>query len=224
MTESLPSQLVVHARIGVIGDIHTDLERLRWALSVLRAQGVERVLATGDLVDGPSDGAQIVRICQLLREVDAWVVLGNHDRWLLDGQQRDLPDATFADDIDAPTREYLQSLPASIEILTPLGLLLFGHGLGSNDMSALHPHDHGPALTNNTTLQTLLRRARYQLVVSGHTHKRMVRKLDAVTFINAGALQLTREPCCLVLDFADHRASFFDYTDAGTKDGPSFQL
>jgi putative phosphoesterase len=224
MTEPLPSQLVVSARIGVIGDIHTDLERLRWAVSVLREHKVERVLATGDLVDGPHDGQQVMRICQLLREVEAVVVLGNHDRWLLDDQQRDLPEATFTDDIDADTRAYLQALPASVELMTPLGLLLFGHGLGANDMSALHPHDHGPALSNNTTLQGLLRRGRYQLVVSGHTHKRMVRKLDGVTFINAGALQLTREPCCLLLDFADHRASFFDYSDAGTKPGPSFQL
>lgn len=224
MTEPPSSQLVVQSRIGVIGDIHTDLERLRWAIEVLHEQRVERVFATGDLVDGPNDGQQVVRICQLLRDVDAVVVLGNHDRWLLDNQQRELADATFPEDIDAATRAYLQALPTSLEVLTPLGLLLFGHGLGGNDMSALHPHDHGPALSNNTTLQSLIRRGRYQLVVSGHTHKRMVRRLDGITFINAGALQMTREPCCLLIDFHDHRATFFDHTSEGTKPGPSFSL
>ena len=224
MTESSTSQLVVQSRIGVIGDIHTQLERLAWAIDVLRAQRVERIFATGDIADGPEEDA-VVRACTMLQDEGVVTVLGNHDRWLLDEQQRELPNATDPAELDPVTRAYLQSLPASVEVMTPLGLLLFGHGLGGNDMSALYPHDHGPALTNNTTLQTILRRGRHQLVVSGHTHKRMVRRIESVTFINAGALDLTREPCCLMLDFVEHQAVFFDYREHGeTRPGPIFRI
>jgi predicted phosphodiesterase len=224
MTESSSSQLVVQSRIGVIGDIHTRIERLAWAIGVLRAQHVERIFATGDIADGLEEDA-VVRACAMLQEANAVTVLGNHDRWLLDEQLRELPNATDPGELDPATRAYLQSLPASVEVTTPLGGLLFGHGLGSNDMSALYPHDHGPALTNNTTLQSILKLGSHRLVVGGHTHQRMVRTIEGVTFINAGALDLTREPCCLMLDFIERQAVFFDYQASGeTRPGPVFRL
>jgi predicted phosphodiesterase len=225
MKQAPQTPLLVQARVGVVGDIHTEVEMLEWALGVLAAQNVERVLATGDIVDGPQDGAAVARVCKLLREVDAVAVLGNHDRWLLDDTRRDLPLASFADEIDQPSRAYLQSLPVSVDILTPLGLMAFGHGLGPDDMAALYPYDHGPALTRNATLQKLLRPGHYQLALSGHTHHRMVRKLNGVTFINAGAIGSTREPCCMVIDFHERRVQFYDRAaDRTTQLGPSFDL
>jgi predicted phosphodiesterase len=92
-------------------------------------------------------------------------------------------------------------------------------------MAGLYPYDHGPALTSNEPLQALLQAGHYQLVLSGHTHRRMVRKLEGVIFINAGAIKVTREPCCLLLDFVQRKAIFFDYAaDGGTKPGPQFDL
>ena len=218
------SLLPLHTRIGVVGDIHTSLEKLQWAVALLRKQGVEAIYATGDLADGPGSGAAVVRACAFLQDSGVVTVLGNHDRWLLDHQQRDRPDATSPHEVTPAARAYLQALPASLELLTPHGRLLFGHGLGSNDMSALYPYDHGPSLRNNTTLQQLLRAARHRFVVSGHTHVRMVRKLEGVTFVNAGALCYTRDPCCVVLDFAELRAQFHDLRDQGPEPGPSFVL
>jgi predicted phosphodiesterase len=208
----------------VIGDIHTEADVLAWALELLRAQDVELILATGDVADGPLHGEGVIRACKLLREAGVRAVQGNHDRWLLDNVQRDFPDATFLDEIDVSTREFLQALPTSLDILTPLGLMLLGHGLGEDDMATFYPYDHGPALSNNSALQALLRQAHYQLVLGGHTHRRMVRKLGGITFINAGAIQVTREPCCLVLDFRERKARFFDHTPPTTTPGPVFDL
>jgi putative phosphoesterase len=215
----------VYTRIGIVGDIHTEADALAWALDELQAQKVDRILATGDIADGPHQGDGVIRACKLLRDANVLAVLGNHDRWMLDDEHRDLPDATFVDELDAETKAYLQSLPGSTDIMTPLGLMAFGHGLGRDDMAGVYPSDHGPALANNAALQTLLHAGHYQLVVSGHTHRRMVRKLDGVLFINAGAIQITREPCCLVLDFVQRRARFLDLAaDGGTKTGPVFEL
>lgn len=213
-------------RIGVIGDIHTAFDKLSWAIGLLKQQRVEQIFATGDIVDGPSSAQDVVRACALLQESGVITVLGNHDRWLLDGQLRDLQDATFPDELTREARAYLQSLPASVELQTPRGRMLLGHGLGSNDMSTLKPYDHGPALTHNTTLQSILRSERYRFVVSGHTHLRMVRQLSGVTFINAGALHYTREPCCVVLDFDGRHAQFFDHAhgEHGFTLGPSYAL
>src|ERR1700712_1548850 len=144
-----------YTRIGVIGDIHTRADRLEWAIEVLQKQGVAALFATGDVVDGPCPEA-VARVCDLLRRHHVATVLGNHDRWLLDEQQRDLADATFPEEVDLASRAFLLSLPQIIELQTPGGLALLGHGLGSNDMTSLYPYDHGPALKNNTTLQAIL--------------------------------------------------------------------
>jgi predicted phosphodiesterase len=208
-----------YSRIGVIGDIHTRADRLEWALQVLKQQAVECVLA--DVVDGPHPNA-VARVCELLQQHRVISVLGNHDRWLLDHQQRELPEATYPEDVDKATRAFLQSLPHSVELHTTRGPLLLGHGLGSNDMTCLYPYDHGPSLKSNTTLQAILRAEHYRFVISGHTHLRMLRQIAGITFINAGALHYTREPCCLVLDFQARAAKFFDHSeDAAFQPGPS---
>lgn len=219
-----PTRSETYTRIGVIGDIHTRGDRLEWAVQVLKKQSVEALFATGDIVDGPNP-ERIASICASLREHHVATVLGNHDRWLLDGVHRDLKDATFSEDVDAPSRAFLSSLPQSIELPTPCGLALFGHGLGSNDMTRLTPYDRGYALSNNETLQKILQSARYRFVIGGHTHLRMVRSIAGVMFINAGALHYTREPCCLVLDFAARRAQFFEYAEDQTYTlGPGYEL
>jgi predicted phosphodiesterase len=163
-------------------------------------------------VDGPQPEA-VGRVCELLQNNRVICVLGNHDRWLLDKQHRDLPEATFPEEVGRATREFLQSLPHSVELQTIRGRLLLGHGLGSNDMTCLYPYDHGPSLQHNTTLQAILRAEHYRYVISGHTHMRMLREIAGVTFINAGALHYTREPGCLLLDFQQRQAQFFEHAD-----------
>ena len=216
--------LRVRARAGVIGDIHTEFDTLGWALSVLADHGAELILATGDIADGPYHGEGVNRVCELLREANVHAVLGNHDRWLLDNAMRDFPNATFGDEIDAAARDYLRNLPATREVETPHGLMLLCHGLGPDDMATLYPYDRGPELTGNAALQELLRSGRFRYVVGGHTHRRMVRAIDEVTFINAGAIRETREPCCLLLDFAARTAQYYDYVKGKTVVGPQFPL
>jgi predicted phosphodiesterase len=214
----------VSARVGIIGDIHTEFETLAWALSVLDAQKVELVLATGDVSDGPYHGEGVNRACKILREAGVITVLGNHDRWLLDNTMRDFPDATELDELDADARAYLRSLPPTREIETPHGRLLLCHGLGTDDMATLFPHDRGPELSGNAALHELLRSKSYRYVVGGHTHRRMVRTIEGVTFVNAGAIKETREPCCLVLDFEAGVAQFHDNVKGKTVEGPRFPL
>ena len=219
--EGLPS---VHARVGVIGDIHTEVGVLEWALALLAEQQLDFVLSTGDIADGPYDTEGVVRACQLLHEANVLTVLGNHDRWMLDSTMRDFPNATFLDEMDSATKDFLRGLPVTREFRTPKGLMLLGHGLGRDDMATLYPHDRGPELSSNAALQGLLREGRYRYVIGGHTHRRMVRSIENMTFFNAGAIKETREPCCLVIDFKAGAAQFHDYVAGKTTLGPKFQF
>jgi putative phosphoesterase len=214
----------VFARAGVIGDIHTEFEALGWALSVFETERVDLVLATGDVSDGPYHGEGVNRAVEILQAAGVIAVLGNHDRWMLDNTMRDFPNATELEELDSNARDYLRSLPAIREVDTPKGRLLLCHGLGSDDMATLYPYDRGPELAGNSALQELLRSKKFRYVVGGHTHRRMVRVIDDVTFINAGAIKETREPCCLVLDFVEGVAQFHDYVKGKTTAGPRFSL
>jgi diadenosine tetraphosphatase ApaH/serine/threonine PP2A family protein phosphatase len=63
-------------RYGILGDIHANLSALEKVLSCMRAAGVDRLLSVGDVV---GYGASPRECIQLLRELDAVVVKGNHD-------------------------------------------------------------------------------------------------------------------------------------------------
>jgi predicted phosphodiesterase len=86
------------ARYGFIGDVHGDIEALRWALD--RLADCERIFCLGDIVDGPRD-----RDCiELLRQGPVTVLRGNHDHWA----QRDTFMRSRHSDEE---RQWLASLP-----------------------------------------------------------------------------------------------------------------
>lgn len=188
-----------YRRIGLIGDIHAEDQRLERALSVLEARGVELIAATGDIGDGPGS---LDRCCQLLESHRVLAVRGNHDRWLLAGTARDLPHATPPEDVADATRTMLAGLPLTAEIDTVAGRALLCHGVGSNDMARVMPGDLEYAIAANTDLQDLVRGGDYRWILNGHSHRRLIRHFAGLTLINAGTLLRHHDPCFLELDFA----------------------
>lgn len=196
------------ARVGIIGDVHTEAEALSRALEYLSQSDVEVILCTGDLADGPGDATDLERCCELLVEHDVVTICGNHDRWLHAHEMRDLHDATDPDDLRPEVLEQLARFPTTIDVTTTAGTLLLCHGMGPDDMAELQPHDHGPALGGNSALQEVLGTGRYSIVVAGHTHRRMVRVIGGVVFINAGTLHPKHHPCFGIIDLASMRLDF----------------
>jgi putative phosphoesterase len=193
-------------RVGVLGDVHCEHEAVAAALELFERERVEKVLAVGDLVDGPGDA---VKTLALLQGVDA--VRGNHDRWFLGNAMRGLPDETPRGTLPNSQLAWLGALPATRTYETPHGRLLLCHGLGDDDMTTFKPDDFGYAIVTNEPLDDLTKRLDLRFVVSGHSHVRMVRKHEHVTFINAGTLLRGFNPCVLVLDLEALTATFHDW-------------
>ena len=63
-------------RIGIISDIHSNLEALTEALSALERQRPDRIFCLGDVV---GYGASVNECCALVRKVSEVTLLGNHD-------------------------------------------------------------------------------------------------------------------------------------------------
>lgn len=211
----MPSRHSTHdrfGRIGLIGDIHAEHQLLERAVDFLAARRVEAIFATGDITDGPGS---VDRCCELMEARNVLAVRGNHDRWLLTGAARDLPDATPMDAVSARSRSYLQALPITREFETAEGRALVCHGLGVNDMARVKPEDSGYAIESNDDLQNLMRGGRHRWILNGHSHARMVRHFSGLTIVNAGTLRRGHAPCFLEVDFRAGHALAYDFSRFG---------
>lgn len=66
-------------RIGLLADIHEDVERLQSALRQLRAARIDQVVVLGDVRDLFQEESRIEQTCRLLTAANAVGVWGNHD-------------------------------------------------------------------------------------------------------------------------------------------------
>lgn len=185
-------------RVGLIGDVHAEDEALAFALRELGKLGAETLLQVGDIADGPGD---LARTVALLREHRVLAVKGNHDRWLLGNQLRELRYAHPHGAVDASVMEYLSQLPVTREFRSPRGHVLLCHGLGTNDMAGVKPDSEGYDISSNTDLQSLISERRYRFVMNGHTHRAMLRTFGPLSIVNAGTLLRDCERAFTFVDF-----------------------
>jgi len=184
-------------RIGLIGDVHQEDLALAWALAWLTDQQVDLCVCVGDIADGFGD---LDACCELLDSHGVITVRGNHDRWFLAQQMRDLPQASALTAATAENREWLRELPATASFETPAGSVLVCHGTAEDDMLGVKPDDYGYALEANTGLQRLLASGEHRFVIAGHTHLPMLRRVGELVLVNAGTLHRSYDPCVGVLD------------------------
>ncbi|MBX3203453.1 MAG: metallophosphoesterase family protein [Labilithrix sp.] len=202
-------------RLGLIGDVHAEDVHLKLTLDAFREARVERVLCTGDLVDGLGD---VERACALLREANALVVRGNHDRWIRADEMRTLPHAHAMTALAVDTIAQLKSLPPTTSMAIPGGgTLLLCHGVGANDMCRLLPDDQGYAISSNDDLLAILFDANVRVMVAGHTHRPMLRRFERghgkppLVAVNPGTLARDDEPGFAILELDDAGSGHVDF-------------
>lgn len=199
------------SRLGVIGDVHCEAVTLARVLDALGSMRLEAILCVGDLVDGYGD---VDRTLSLLEERGVECVSGNHERWLLSGEQRSLENATL--EISDASRAFIETLPRTRQYSTPAGGALLCHGVGEDDEAWLLPETRGYALQDIPTLRELMLDSEVQFLIGGHTHHRMVRVFPGLTVVNAGTIYRKDEQSFTVLDFGAMRVSAYSAEEATT--------
>lgn len=169
-------------RTALVSDLHGNLVALRGVLADAERRGAERVVCLGDVVDlGPSPAETVA----LLRERGIPCVQGNHDP--LDEDLEVPPLAA----VQAWTREVLQDdalawladLPQRIELELRGGLrMLAVHGSPRSDDESIL------ATTPDAQLAEMLAGTDQDVVVCGHTHVQLHRRLDERVVVNAGSV------------------------------------
>lgn len=201
-------------RVGLIGDIHCEVDRLKQVIELFRGAELSAVLSVGDISDGRGN---LTETCQLLAAEGVLAVAGNHDRWLLTGQMRDIPDATPEHELTAIAHGYLSALPKTRLMECTRGTLMLCHGLGEDDMASVRPDDDGEALHYNASLGKLLQTRSLRFVVNGHSHRPMLRTIDSLTILNAGTLHPQHRPVCSVVDFEAGSMQVYDVAPGGVR-------
>jgi predicted phosphodiesterase len=95
-------------RLGLLADIHEEVERLDRAIQCLRAQRVDRFVLLGDLYE---TGRRLEEMVALLEPLEAVAVWGNHDFGLC----RDVTD-WVRQRFSPRVRDYFATLLPSVEI------------------------------------------------------------------------------------------------------------
>jgi len=185
------------ARIGLIGDVHAQDQSLEATLAHLENAGVDALLCTGDVADGPGD---IERCIELLKRHRVHTVKGNHDRWLLQDKARHVPNAHRRDDVSEQARLYLENLPTQIRLDTVAGPLLLCHGVLDNDLQKVWPGTQRMPAERCAKLDALIANRDTRWMINGHVHYRTLIHFEQLTLINAGTLRGDHHPGFSLID------------------------
>ncbi len=161
-------------RLAVISDIHGNLLALDAVLADIATRGVDATINLGDCVAGPLWPRETF---ERLEGLALPTVRGNHDRWIIDRPDAQMPPAgIFARDALSQTqREALHALPATLQF-TPE--ILAVHGTPDDDSTYLleEPTEDGRiAPARRAVLKDRLGAAAASpVVLCGHSHRQAV--------------------------------------------------
>lgn len=189
-------------KIGLISDVHAQLDALHRALDILERQGVDRILCAGDLVDKGPDGDAVVKT---INDLLIPCVQGNHDLGAIKHHELE------PDELQQTTVELLSQLPAIRQYTLHKYNVTLAHGTPMRHDSYCFPHKV-PRDFRKWAAQSS-----DDVVILGHTHRPMLMRYGALMVINPGSVCRGRSRdshTCALWDTATNVVRFFDLESA----------
>lgn len=193
-------------QIGLISDIHADLNALELALDLLQQQNVDHILCAGDLVDKGVDGDTVV---SLIREHKIPCVMGNHDEkaprsnfWLKQGHG-----SSHASLLTEDSLAFLGQLPPTQRFEWLGKVVVLAHGRPWSNNEYLY------TTSDKDTIRTVIRYVQADVVILGHTHKPMQIKVGDSWILNPGSVcsdKVGGSHTCATLSLPDCIFTVFD--------------
>ncbi len=170
-------------RVAFISDLHANLVALDAVLADIDALGVEEIVCLGDIVDL---GAQPAELLERLHERGIRCIRGNHDS--LD-EHPPLPKLLEIEEwtrarLSAEQLRELEELPTRLELDLDGVRVLCVHGTPQNDTDQILD------TTPRETLEEWFEGGEFDVLVGGHTHVQLVRRLDARVIVNVGSASM----------------------------------
>lgn len=181
-------------RVGVMADIHNNVIALNAVLDKLRIENCEHIICCGDIIGiGPYPEETVQRIMQI---PDIIAVLGNHERYLLEGMPTQVPNEEHMgyEEMEHHKWEhsllsyesigFLKGLPESIDF--DLGEMRFAvmHYCMDNSNRYIG-YTPRPSLEN---CYQMFSGVDADIILYGHDHKPTVNQDEHKLFANFGSL------------------------------------
>lgn len=176
-------------KLALLGDIHGNAYALTAVLSSVRSLGIDKLLVTGDLVGYYFMSAEVM---QLLAPWEKYIVRGNHEDML--AQARNFPEAlplitkrygsAIAEALDTLSPEYLDllcNLPHPLALEFDGMKILLSHGCPWDNNFYVYP-DVTEEILDKCAIQE------FDVVVMGHTHYPMLKKIGKTQIVNPGSV------------------------------------
>lgn len=209
-------------KLALLGDIHGNYLALQAVLAAATSSGVEKLLVTGDLVGYYYAPLKVV---EMLHSWDKYMVRGNHEDMLINARNNPIFLAQISDrygsglslaieQLGEQQLDELCNLPCKQDLMIDGCRIMLCHGAPWNVDQYIYP---------DTALDMLERCANqdYDLVVLGHTHYPMLKKIGKTVLVNPGSVgqPRNRQPgaCWALFDTEDRTITFhnesYDLTD-----------
>lgn len=179
--------------IGLLGDVHGNDLALEAVLCSAKQRGVERLLITGDLV-GYYFAPQ--RVLELLSGWNVSIVRGNHEDMLqsarIDPSLMSVYERQYGSGLRVAVEvlsdtqlDFLASLPRTLELVLGPYRILLCHGAPWDTDQYVYP-DASESLLSRCALPG------FDIVVMGHTHYPMAKRIGDMFLINPGSVGQSR--------------------------------
>ncbi len=177
-------------RVALLADIHGNLRGLNAVLAELEQETVDRIVCLGDVAVGPQPTETLERI----RGLDCPVLMGNWDAWFLDGFP-ELPDelgrrlvemaAWWAAQLDDDSRRFMRTFEPGVTLDLGAGSTVAAfHGSPRSCEEGIF------ATTPDEEVEEMLDGLDAALVVCGHTHFQLLRRIGESLLVNPGSVGL----------------------------------
>ncbi|PPQ15175.1 YfcE family phosphodiesterase [Bradyrhizobium sp. AC87j1] len=175
-------------RFAAVADVHGNYLALEAVLADIRALDITDIVNLGDMLSGPLDARRTIEI---LMQLDAVHVLGNHDRYLLDRPPEKMGswDRPAHAALNAAQLDWLRAQPMTQVFREQVFLC---HATPENDevywLDTVHP-DGTVALSPLDRIEQFALGLAQSLILCAHTHlARAVRLRDGRLIVNPGSV------------------------------------
>jgi putative phosphoesterase len=175
-------------RFAAIADVHGNYLALEAVVADIRAQGIDDIVDLGDMASGPLDAR---RTMDILLDLDATSVQGNHDRWLIDREPEAMGswERLVYRQLDPRHLEWLKALPMTKVFRDRVYLC---HATPADDNTYWLESVAADGAVTMAPLESIEAGAagiEQSLILCGHTHiPRVVRLRDGRTIVNPGSV------------------------------------
>jgi putative phosphoesterase len=188
-------------KLGIVSDLHCNIDGLDRALDIMGP--IDALLCLGDSINEYGFSNEVIG---RLRELDALTILGNHEEVFLGAAGAR---ARSRADIDRSLLDWLAERPHRHELRIDGKRILLVHS------TPWEPR--GSYVMPTSSALERFGEADADIVLYGHTHRQLVRRVGRVLVVNPGSAGEARDPrngrqlSCAVLDTVTEEVAVRDF-------------